>query len=58
MTRSEAARSLQISLKKLDGLIADGTLPVIRMGRSIRIRPEALNAFAASMESKPTRRKP
>tara|TARA_R110000868_G_scaffold59271_3_gene181967 strand:- start:8335 stop:8472 length:138 start_codon:yes stop_codon:yes gene_type:complete len=45
-------------MKKLDALIADGSLPVIRMGRSIRIRPESLNAFAAASESKPSKRKP
>jgi excisionase family DNA binding protein len=57
MTRIEAARSLQVSMKKLDALIKSGSLPVIRMGRSIRIRPESLNAFAAASEIKTTRSK-
>ena len=45
MTASEVAELLQVSLRTVRRLIADGTLPVARVGRSVRISTETLNAF-------------
>jgi hypothetical protein len=58
MTRTEAAKSLCISIRKLDNLIKSGDLPTIRFGRSIRINPEAINELVGKSQSKPAKRKP
>ena len=44
-TPAEVAEILNMSLRSVRRLIADGTLPVKRMGRAVRIRPEALAAM-------------
>lgn len=42
LLRQEAADQLQISIRKLDEMIARKTLNVVRLGRSVRIMPESL----------------
>ena len=43
--RETAAKSLHVSLPTLDRLIRRQELPVIRIGRSVRIEPTALQEF-------------
>jgi excisionase family DNA binding protein len=43
--RGTAAKSLHVSLPTLDRLIRRQELPVIRIGRSVRIEPAALQEF-------------
>lgn len=46
VTRNDAAEFLNVSLRQVDRLIADGSLPAVRIGeRSIRIRQSALDAL-------------
>lgn len=40
--RGTAAKSLQVSVPTLDRLIRRGELPVVRIGRAVRIEPAAL----------------
>ena len=47
----EAARMLRISERTLSTYTRNGTLPVVRIGRSVRFSPEALRRWiAAQME--------
>jgi excisionase family DNA binding protein len=57
MTRSEAAEALAISPRKLDMLAASGDLPSVRIGRSVRFRPSALEFFVEARESRMNPRK-
>lgn len=43
--RKEAAEYLNISLRKVDTMVARGELPVVRFGRSVRFVPDAVRAF-------------
>jgi excisionase family DNA binding protein len=52
ITRIEAAKLLSISVRSLDSKIASGDIPVVRIGRSVRIRPEALERFVDVWESR------
>jgi excisionase family DNA binding protein len=53
LTRKEAAEALRISLRKLDGMIASGDLPVVRMGaKAVRIRPSAIDYLIEARESR------
>ena len=45
MTVDEAAELLQLSTRQTWRLIADGRLQVKRVGRSIRVTPEAIAAL-------------
>jgi len=46
VTRIDAAEFLNVSVRQVDRLIADGSLPAVRIGeRSIRIRQSALDAL-------------
>ena len=45
MTAHEVAALLQVSLRTVRRLIADGTLPVVRIGRSVRISSEAFEGL-------------
>ena len=45
LTATEVAEILNISLRSVRRMIADGTLPVKRIGRSVRIQPKALAAL-------------
>ncbi len=48
LTRKDAAGQLRISTRHLDRMIERGELPVLRLGRSVRIRPADLDAFIVS----------
>ncbi len=45
LTAAEVAEMLSVSLRSVRRLIKDGKLPIVHVGRSVRIRPEALEAF-------------
>lgn len=45
LTVPEAAELLQLSVRQLRRLIADGRLHPTRVGRTVRLRPEALAAL-------------
>jgi len=45
LTAAEVAEILRISLRSVRRLIKDGKLPIVRIGRLVRIQPEALAAF-------------
>ena len=45
LTASEVADRLNISLRTVRRLIKNGMLPIVRIGRLVRIRPEALAAL-------------
>lgn len=55
LTRHEAAHALSSCLRTVDEAIASGDLEIIRIGRSVRIRPSALEDF---IEARATRRDP
>ena len=55
LTRQEAAAMLGIGLRTIDTLIASGDLPCVRIRRSVRLRPSALELF---IESREMRRNP
>lgn len=52
LTRKEAAESLRQSVRMVDMLIASGELPAVRIGRSVRIRPSAIEYFISARESR------
>jgi excisionase family DNA binding protein len=52
LTRLDAAGILNVSLRTIDEKIASGDIPVIRIGRSVRIRPEALERFVDANETR------
>jgi excisionase family DNA binding protein len=39
---AQVAERLNISVRSVRRMIKDGRLPIVRIGRSVRIRPEAL----------------
>jgi excisionase family DNA binding protein len=51
LNRKNAGTILGVSLRTVDHLISSGDLAVIRIGKSVRIRPEALDDFIAARES-------
>lgn len=52
--RLEAAARLAISLRALDEQVARGNIPVVRIGRSVRFRPSALEYFIEANETRLT----
>jgi excisionase family DNA binding protein len=48
LTVPEVAALLRLSPRSIRRLIADGRLPVVRLGRAIRIRPQDVEALVAS----------
>ena len=52
LTAAEVAALLQVSLRTVRRLIADGSLPVVRIGRSVRVSGEALNAFLSDQATR------
>ena len=52
MTRSEAAEALALSVRMIDELVKSGDLPTVRIGRSVRFRPCALEFFVEARESR------
>jgi excisionase family DNA binding protein len=57
VTRHEAAAALGISVRTMDDLISKGEVPVVRVGRSVRIRPSALDYFVEARETHAKRRR-
>ena len=57
LTREEAAKALRQSVRQTDKLIASGDLAVVRIGRSVRIRPSAVELFIEARESRGSRKK-
>jgi excisionase family DNA binding protein len=55
LTRQDVARSLSTCLRTIDEAIASGDIEIVRIGRSVRIRPSALEEF---IEARITRRNP
>lgn len=51
LTRPESLNILRMSLRKLEMEIAIGAIPVVRFGKSIRIRPEAIQDYIAARET-------
>ena len=52
MTKEAVANYWQISVRTLDGLIANGVLSAIRLGRrTVRFRREAVDAALAKLEA-------
>ena len=45
LTAAEAAAILSVSLRQVRRWITEGRLPVMRVGRAVRIRPEDLRTF-------------
>jgi len=45
MTVPDAAELLQVSARQLRRMIADGRLSATRVGRAVRLRPEAIVAL-------------
>ena len=45
LTLEEVARMLRISRGKAYGMAASGELPIVRMGRSVRVRRDRLEAW-------------
>lgn len=44
----EAATRLSISPRSLQGIIAAGRIPVVRIGRRVAVHPDDLEAFIAA----------
>jgi excisionase family DNA binding protein len=51
-TRHEAAERLAIALRSLDEQVTAGNIPVVRIGRSVRFRPSALQFFIEANETR------
>lgn len=50
----EAARALKLSERTLSHFTANGTIPCVRIGRSVRYSPDALRSWIAQqMEGRP-----
>jgi excisionase family DNA binding protein len=47
LTAADAAEILNVSLRSVRRLIKSQKLPVVRIGRAVRIRPEALATLIA-----------
>ena len=45
LNRSAVAAALAVSLRTVDTLIANGSLRVVRLGKSVRIRQEDIEAL-------------
>lgn len=48
MTAADVAQLLKVSLRTVRRHIRSGELSVLRIGRAVRISPEALSAFLAA----------
>jgi len=52
LSRPEAAQFLHISLRSLDGMLADGTLKPVRFGKTVRLHRDALDSLARGEQPK------
>ena len=57
LNRPEAKAILGVSLRTVDELISSGDLPVVRLGRSVRIRPSAIEYLIEARETRANHRK-
>lgn len=59
LNRAQAATYLGVALRTIDELIRTGSLPCVRIGRSVRFRPASLEDFIEANETsaKPNRRR-
>lgn len=59
LTRKETAAHLKIALRSLDVFVKSGELSVVRLGKTVRIRPGALDEFitARDLRTRPGERK-
>jgi excisionase family DNA binding protein len=57
LSRQAAAAVLNVSLRTTDELIASGDLPVVRIGRAVRIRQSAIDYLIEARESRGPRTK-
>jgi excisionase family DNA binding protein len=48
LTVADVAKILNLHSRSIRRLIADGRLPVVRLGGAVRIRPEAIEELIAS----------
>ena len=55
LNRKDAGSQLAVSLRTVDELISSGNLPVVRLGRAVRIRQSAIDYL---IEANETRRNP
>lgn len=51
LTPEQAAAELQIARRRIFGLIADGTLPSVKIGKSRRITRAALENYVKGLET-------
>lgn len=51
LTIPEAAEQLSLGKSKLYELISAGEIPVVRIGRAVRISARAVSEFAAKLEA-------
>jgi excisionase family DNA binding protein len=52
LTRQDVAFSLSVSMRGVDEAIATGALEIVSIGRLVRIRPSAVEAFIESRISR------
>ena len=52
LSRKEISAALSVSLRTVDELISRGDLPVVRIGKSVRVRPTALDYLIEARESR------
>lgn len=57
LNRKESGTILGVSLRTVDELISTGDLPVVRLGRAVRIRPSALDYLIEARETRTNPRK-
>lgn len=57
LNRKEAGTILGVSLRTIDELVSSGDLPVVRLGRSVRIRPSAIDYLIEARETRANPRK-
>ena len=51
-TRAEAAQLLHVSLRTVDQLISKGDLPVVKIGKAVRIKPQTLEILIEAREAR------
>lgn len=52
LNRKEAGTILGVSLRTIDDLISTGDLPVVRLGRAVRIKPAAIDYLIEARETR------
>ena len=48
LTADDVARILNVSRSFAYGMLSDGTISVVRLGRAVRVRPQDLDEFIKS----------